>query len=398
MESSLKFHVISTCASARAGVLTTPHGEVSTPAFMPVATQGSVKALTPEEVVEVGAGIILSNAYHLYLRPGVDVVRELGGLHNFTNWKGPILTDSGGFQAFSLGSLRKISDEGILFRSHIDGSEHLFTPESATLCQETLGADIIMCFDQCIAYGESREAVRRAMERTHRWAVRCKEAHDRASAFGRQAIFGIVQGGVFPELRAESATYITSLDFDGYAVGGLAVGEAKAPMYDVTEQVARFLPEDKPRYLMGVGSPEDLIECVARGMDLFDCALPTRVARNGALFTGTGRVDITNRRFKEASGPLQEGCDCYTCRDFSAAYLHHLFKSRELLGLRLASIHNLRFVLRLMEDMRAAIMDGTFQSFRDSFLNTYRPTNEPARLSQKEAWMETRRIRGGDSS
>ena len=392
----MKFRVVTTSGGGRAGELDTPHGSIPTPAFMPVATQGSVKALTPEDVEAVGARIILANAYHLYLRPGVDTVGKLGGLHSFTGWKGPMLTDSGGFQAFSLGSLRKISDDGILFRSHIDGSEHHFTPEAATLYQEGLGADIIMCLDQCIAYGESRESVRQAMERTHRWAARCKEAHTGGGAHGRQALFGIVQGGVFPELREESARHITSLGFDGYAVGGLAVGEAKAPMYCVTEQVGSLLPEDKPRYLMGVGSPEDLVECVARGMDIFDCALPTRVARNGALFTGEGRVDITTRRFKEDPGPLEEGCDCYACRNFSAAYLHHLFKAREILGLRLASIHNLRFILRLMEDMRAAILEGRFESFRSRFLDHYRPTDEATRMSQKESWMKARKIKEGD--
>ena len=364
---------------------------------MPVATQGSVKTLTPEEVRAVGARIILANAYHLYLRPGVDVVRELGGLHAFTGWDGPILTDSGGFQAFSMGSLKKVTDDGIVFRSHIDGSQHIFTPEAAILHQHGLGADIAMCLDQCVAYGESQEAVRQAMERTHRWASSCREAHGRVESTSHQAIFGIVQGGVFPDLRAESAEYISSLGFDGYAVGGLAVGEAKGPMYDVTEQVGALLPQDRPRYLMGVGSPEDLVECVGRGMDLFDCALPTRVARNGALFTDAGRVDITSSRFRQAPGPLQQDCDCYTCRGFSAAYLHHLFKSRELLGMRLASIHNLRYILRLMEEMRVAIREGGFAGFSDRFLRTYKPTDQSARLSQKEAWMEARSIRGAGS-
>ena len=392
----MTFESVDTCESARAGVLKTLRGEVPTPAFMPVATQGSVKTLTPEEVRDVGATIVLGNAYHLYLRPGVDVVRDLGGLHHFTGWDGPILTDSGGFQAFSLGALKRVGDDGILFRSHIDGSEHHFTPEASVLYQERLGADILMCLDQCVAYGESRENVRLAMERTHRWATRCKGAHSGAVANRCQAIFGIVQGGVFPELREESVEYITSLDFDGYAVGGLAVGEAKGPMYDVTEQVGGLLPVDKPRYLMGVGSPEDLVECVARGMDLFDCALPTRVARNGAVFTTEGRVDITNRRYKEGPGPLDESCDCYACRKFSTAYLHHLFKSGEILGLRLATIHNLRFVLRLMEDMRTAIMEGRFYSFAEGFRKSYKPTDESARLSQKEAWMEARNIRERD--
>ena len=379
-------------------MLTTPHGEVPTPAFMPVATQGSVKSLTPEEVKAVGARIILGNTYHLYLRPGIDVVRQMGGLHDFTGWNGPILTDSGGYQAFSMGPLKRIGDDGILFRSHLDGSEHYFTPEDATLYQHALGADIIMCLDQCIAYGESWESVRRAMERTHHWAVRCKETHQQVEGSAARAMFGIVQGGLFPELRSQSADYIASLGFDGYAVGGLAVGEAKGPMYDVTGLVGSLLPEDKPRYLMGVGSPEDLVECVDLGMDLFDCALPTRVARNGGLFTSTGRVDITNRRFKETSGPLQGDCKCYTCKNFSTAYLHHLFKSRELLGLRLGTIHNLWFVLHLMEGMRTAIIEGRFQSFRQGFLDSYRATNEQARLSQKEASMVARRIRESASS
>ena len=394
MELPLTFKVIATCGLARAGAFETRHGRVLTPAFLPVATQGSVKSLTPEEVKATGSQIILSNAYHLYLRPGVEIVRELGGLHAFIGWDGPILTDSGGYQAFSLGSLSKVTDEGVRFRSQIDGSEHFFTPEAATLYQQALGADIIMCFDQCIAFGESQESVRQAMARTHRWAMRCREVYRGSDASGRQAMFGIVQGGLFPELRAESTEYITSLDFDGYAVGGLAVGEAKASMYDVTEQCGSVLPVEKPRYLMGVGSPEDLVECVARGMDILDCALPTRVARNGALFTNEGRLNITNRRFKDNPGAIQKGCDCYTCGNFSVAYLHHLFKARELLGLRLATIHNLRFVLRLMEELRAAIVAGDFQSFREGFLAVYKPTHEAARLSQKEAWMETRGIRG----
>lgn len=394
MEAPLRFKVVTTSGAGRAGELLAPHGPVVTPAFLPVATQGSIKTLTPEEVKAVGAGLVLANAYHLYLQPGVDTVREFGGLHSFIGWQGPILTDSGGFQAFSLGSLKKIEDEGILFRSHIDGSEHRFTPEAATFYQQELGADIIMCLDQCIAHGESLDAVRRAMERTHRWAARCKEAHGRSNAAERQALFGIVQGGVFPELRAQSAEHITLLDFDGYGIGGLAVGEAKRPMYDVVEQLDGLLPADKPRYLMGVGSPEDLVECVTRGVDLFDCALPTRVARNGALFTSMGRIDITKPRFKRAAGPLEDDCDCYTCLHFSTAYLHHLFKSKELLGLRLASIHNLRFVFRLMGDMRAAIVEDRFQSFKDRFLSAYKPTNELARQTQKESWMEFRNIRG----
>ena len=394
MNHPLKFQVEHTCGSARTGALVTPHGKVPTPAFMPVATQGSVKALGPDEVKETGARIILGNAYHLYLRPGIDLVRTLGGLHAFSGWEGPMLTDSGGFQAFSLGALGRLTDDGILFRSHLDGSEHLFTPESSIRDQVGLGADIIMCLDQCIASSESRDAVREAMGRTHRWALRCREARRGYADHPAGALFGIVQGGVFTDLRQESAGYLTSLDFDGYGVGGLAVGESKAEMYSVTELVTELLPRDKPRYLMGVGTPEELVECVYLGIDMFDCALPTRVARNGALFTPDGRVDITNGRFRDAAGPVQEGCDCYACRRFSAAYLHHLFKAKEILGLRLASLHNLRFVLRLMEDMREAIAGGRFEAFRRDFLASFTPTDEEARQRNKAAWMRARGIVG----
>ena len=377
---------------ARAGELETPHGKVLTPFFMPVATQATVKGLSPEEVRAAGAQIILSNAYHLYLRPGVETVRKMGGLHKFMGWGGPILTDSGGFQAFSMGPLRKVTDDGIRFRSHIDGTEHHFTPQLATANQEGLGADIAMCFDQCIAYGASEKQVRQAMERTHRWAQECFDTHQ-ASPTGEaagQALFGIVQGGVFPELRDESARVISDIPFHGYAVGGLAVGENKEQMYRFTGQVANLLPTDKPRYLMGVGSPEDLVEGVARGIDMFDCALPTRVARNGSLFTPEGRVDIAKSRYAEQQGPLDETCDCYTCRNYSAGYLRHLFRAKELLGLRLASIHNLRFVLSLMERIRASILEDRFDVFRRDFLAVYQPADETARQKQKEQWLRTR--------
>ena len=359
---------------------------------MPVATQATVKGLTAEEVRDVGAQVVLSNAYHLYLRPGVETVVKLGGLHKFMGWDGPILTDSGGFQAFSMGPLREVSDVGIRFRSHIDGSEHNFTPELATANQEGLAPDIAMCFDQCIAYGASEKQVRQAMERTHRWAQSCFDAHQSSAtgAASGQVLFGIVQGGTFPEMRDESARAISAIPFHGYAVGGLAVGENKEDMYRFTGQVADVLPEDKPRYLMGVGSPEDLVEGAARGIDMFDCALPTRVARNGSLFTPEGRVDITKARYAEQQGPLDETCDCYTCRDYSAAYLRHLFRAKELLGLRLASIHNLRFVLALMERIRASILEKRFDAFRRDFLDRYQPANEAARQAQKEQWLQTR--------
>ena len=382
--------------AARAGRFTTPHGSVDTPIFMPVATQATIKTLTPHEVMEVGSQIVLGNAYHLYLRPGVETVNRLGGLHQFMRWPRPILTDSGGFQAFSMGAFRRVDDDHIRFRSHIDGSEHIFTPELAIANQQGLGADIIMCLDQCIAYGAERAEVEQAMDRTHRWARVCYDSHyvspvsTYAGNARRQALFGIVQGGAFPDLRQRSAEFIASIPFPGYAIGGLAVGESKAQMYETTLQVTELLPDDKPRYLMGVGSPEDLVEGVSQGIDMFDCVLPTRVARNGALFTRTGRVNIANRRFAELDAPLEEDCRCYACRNFTAAYLWHLFKAREVLGLRLASVHNLHFILRLMGDVRQAIMEGRFESFRREFHNTYRPTDEATRQRQKEKWLAAR--------
>ena len=388
--SAFSFKIEHTSGPARAGEICTPNGSASTPLFMPVATQATVKGLTPEEVAGAGGQVVLSNAYHLYLRPGVDTVSSLGGLHGFMRWPGPILTDSGGFQAFSMGSLCKVSDAGIRFRSHLDGSEHHFTPELATMNQVGLGADIVMCFDQCIAYGASEKEVRLAMERTHRWAGECHQVHQDSGAWPGQALFGIVQGGTFESLRDESAQAITSIPFDGYAVGGLAVGENKEQLYGFTEQVTSHLPPDKPRYLMGVGSPEDLVEGVWRGIDMFDCALPTRVARNGAMFTPDGRIDVTKRHFAGQSGPVDEECDCYACANYSAAYVHHLFRAREILGLRLASVHNLRFVLRLMERIRGAIVGDRIDSFRRQFLDRYRPTNEVARQEQKLRWLQER--------
>ena len=390
------FQLLHRDQGARAGQFTTPHGTVTTPVFMPVATQATIKTLTPEEVIAVGAQIVLGNAYHLFLRPGIETVDRLGGLHKFMGWPRPILTDSGGFQAFSMGSFRRVDDDHIRFRSHIDGTEHRFTPEVAITNQQGLGADIIMCLDQCIAYGADRAEVQRAMDRTHRWAKLCYEAHyvNPSPAFARnarrQALFGIVQGGTFVDLRRESAQFIASLPFPGYAIGGLAVGESKAQMYETTEQVTEVLPSDKPRYLMGVGSPEDLVEGVAQGVDMFDCVLPTRVARNGALFTKLGRVNIANRRFAEQDSPLEEDCDCYACLNFTAAYLRHLFRAREVLGLRLASVHNLRFVLRLMDGIRQSIIEGRFEGFRREFHDAYRPTDEATRLRQKEKWLAAR--------
>ena len=391
LKTSFSFSLENIQGKARLGELVTPHGRVATPAFMPVATQATVKTLTPEEAQDLGTEMVLCNAYHLYLRPGVAVVERLGGLHRFMRWTRPILTDSGGFQVFSMGALRRVDEQGVRFRSHIDGSEHYFTPELAIRNQEGLGADIIMCLDQCIAFGEDKEMVRQAMDRTHRWAEVCYLTHLVFQGEEEQALFGIVQGGAFSDLREESAGIISAIPFSGYAIGGLAVGESKARMYEVTQQVSALLPRDKPRYLMGVGSPEDLVESVARGVDLFDCVLPTRVARNGALFTAQGRINIGNRRFADLDEPLDGECDCYCCRSYSAAYLWHLFKAKEILGLRLASIHNLRFIQRLMAEIRSAISEDRFDKFRESFLSKYLPTDEAIRREQKRKWLEARR-------
>ena len=384
------FNLQSTDGAARAGSLRTPHGEVPTPAFLPVATQGSVKALDPADLVGVGATIVLSNTYHLYLRPGVDVVKDLGGLHAFMGWDGPVLTDSGGFQGYSLERLTKITDEGIRFTSHIDGSVHDFTPEVAVRHQEALGADVIMTLDVCLPAPSERSDVRGAVKQTSRWAARCMAARRRQD----QQLFGIVQGGLDPDLRRRSAEEITSLGFDGYAIGGLSVGESKAEMYEIAGFSADLLPAGAPRYLMGVGSPEDLVECVGRGIDMFDCALPTRGARNGSLFVPEGRVNIRSSRFRGADRPVQEGCDCYTCEHFSTAYLHHLFKAKELLAYRLATLHNLRFVLRLMEEMRRAIGAGRFGSYRTAFLDRWVPTDEEVRRQQKSKWLASAAQRG----
>lgn len=382
------FKTQSGCSStlARTGELVTSHGGVPTPAFIPVGSQATVKTLTPEEITALGADIILANTYHLYLRPGVAVVRHLGGLHRFMRWDKPILTDSGGYQIFSLASLRQVKEDGVVFRSHIDGSEHFLTPEKATELQQDLGADIIMAFDEPPAYGQQKEKVAEATERTHRWAKRCLNSFKNE----RQALFGIAQGGIYPELRRYSARHIASMDFSGFAVGGLCLGEPKAVMWEIVEETVSNLPSEKVRYLMGVGSPEDLVEGVARGIDLFDSALPTRVARNGALFTRNGRRNIRNAEFKNKDEPLDVDCDCYTCRAFSTAYIHHLFKAEELLGLRLATIHNLRFILKLMEEIRQAIKTGKFPGFKKGFLERYQTTNEEARLIQKRGWLVER--------
>jgi len=372
---------IEKCASAgraRAGVFHTPHGDIPTPVFAPVGTQATVKTLSPDELHALDAKLNLANTYHLYLRPGADIIARLGGLHSFMGWDGPILTDSGGFQVFSLEGLRKVTDDGVRFRSHIDGSEHFFSPEKSVEVQETLGADIIMSFDECpdpldYTYNQS------ALARTHRWAERCLHAHTRQD----QALFGIVQGGIFPDLRVASARFLSALGFPGYAIGGLSVGETKEQTWQMLDVTVPILPADKPRYLMGVGSPEDLFEGVARGIDIFDCALPTRLARNGALFTAQGRINLRKAELREDPRPIEEGCTCYTCRHFSRAYLHHLFKSEEILGLRLNTIHNLHFLIEWVRRIRASIQDETFAQLRVDFLSHYTPISDEARQRSK---------------
>ncbi len=342
---------------ARAGTFTTPHGDLLTPVFAPVGTQATVKTLTPEHLKSINATLVLSNTYHLYLRPGDDLVAELGGLHRFMKWPRPMLTDSGGFQVFSLAQTRQIDDDGVTFKSHIDGSTHRFTPERSIRIQENLGADIIMAFDECSDPNDHAYS-RIAMERTHRWAERSLRAKRRAD----QALFAIVQGGVNPDLRAESAKFIASLGTPGIAIGGLSVGETKQEMHDMLDVVVPLLPENKPRYLMGVGTPEDLINGVARGIDIFDCVLPTRLARHHSAFAPEGRLNMMNAAFARDASPIDEACDCYTCKTFSRAYIRHLIVAKELLAGTLLSIHNLRALMRLMEDIRGYIADGSFES------------------------------------
>jgi len=364
---------------ARLGRMDTPHGEIATPAFAPVGTQATVKALDPRDLENLGTELILSNTYHLYLRPGADLIAEMGGLHRFMGWDGPILTDSGGFQVFSLAEKRQVSDEGVVFASHINGSRHLFTPEMVVRVQEQLGADIIMCLDEC-AEPLDRAYNEQALTRTHAWAERCRAAQRRSD----QALFGIVQGGIFADLREASARFLADLDFPGYAIGGLSVGETKEQMYSMLDVTVPLLPVDKPRYLMGVGAPEDLLEGVARGVDLFDCVLPTRLARNAALFTRQGRLNIRNAQFARDGRPVEVGCSCYTCQHFSRAYLRHLFKAGELLAYRLATIHNVHFLLALMRDIRAALAQGRFLAFKEAFLAHYPIIPHEVRAANRE--------------
>lgn len=366
---AITYELIKQCSKtgARAGKLYTPHGTFDTPIFMPVGTQATVKAISPDELRAMGAGIILSNTYHLYLRPGHDLVAEAGGLHPFMQWDRGILTDSGGFQVFSLGPLRKITEDGVTFRSHIDGSKHFLSPEKATEVQMALGADIIMAFDECVPYPAEYEYAKKSTERTTRWAKRCQEAHTRKD----QALFGIIQGGMYKELRTMSAQSLIELNFPGYAIGGLSVGEPKNLMYEMLEHTTPQLPPNKPRYLMGVGTPDCLVEGVKYGVDMFDCVFPTRVARNGTVMTRRGRLVIKNAEYARDFKPIDSDCDCYTCRNFTRAYIRHLFKTEEIFGLRLTTIHNLHFLLKFMRNMRKAILDDQFLEFRQEFWAHY---------------------------
>jgi queuine tRNA-ribosyltransferase len=356
--------------NARAGVLRTPHGLIQTPIFMPVGTLATVKAVTPRDLKELGAQIVLSNTYHLYLRPGGEGIERLGGLHKFMAWDGPILTDSGGFQVFSLAQRRRVDADGVTFRSHLDGSEHRFTPEKVISIQENLGADIIVCLDECAVPDDEGYNVE-ALERTHAWAGRCKKAKSRDD----QALFGIVQGGVFPDLRERSAEFLTDLGFDGYAIGGLSVGETKQQMHSVLEVLDPLLPADQPRYLMGVGTPEDLVECVARGVDMFDCVLPTRMARNGGAMLRTGRLNMRNAKFADDPRPLSDECGCYACSHFSRAYIRHLVMAKEILGFHLLTMHNLHLMLSVAGEIREAVLHKEFQSYRTAFWDHVRQAN-----------------------
>ena len=358
---------------ARRGVIHTPHGDIQTPVFMPVGTQATVKSMTPEELKEVNAQIILSNTYHLFLRPGHELVKEAGGLHNFMHWDRPILTDSGGFQVFSLGKLRKITEEGVEFQSHLDGSKKFLSPEKAMEVENALGSDIMMAFDECCPYPSTYEYTKKSMERTTRWAKRCKEAHKRPED---QGLFGIIQGGFYEDLRKKSAEDLIELDFPGYAIGGISVGEPKEKFIEILQYTAPLMPKDKPRYLMGVGTPDYLIEAALAGIDMCDCVLPTRIARNGTAMTWNGKVVIRNATYEKDFTPLDPECDCYTCKNYTRAYIRHLVKTKEILGTRLLSTHNLYFLTNLMERVRIEIENDNLLNFREEFYKKYGYTDE----------------------
>ena len=376
MQEAIWYELLHECkqTGARRGRIHTPHGIIETPVFMPVGTQATVKSLTPEELKEeVNAQIILSNTYHLYLRPGHELVKQAGGLHKFMNWDRAILTDSGGFQVFSLGDLRTITEEGVEFKSHLDGSKHFLSPERVMEIENALGADIIMAFDECVEYPAEYEYTKQSMERTTRWAARCKEAHKNTE---KQALFGIVQGGMYKDLREKSAKDLVAMDFPGYAVGGLSVGEPIELMCDVLDFTTKLLPKDKPRYLMGVGTPDYLIEAAIRGIDMCDCVLPTRIARNGTAMTSHGKVVVRNATYEKDFTPLDEECDCYTCKNYTKAYIRHLIKAEEILAVRLLSIHNLRFLTKLMERVRIEIENDNLLNFKNEFYKKYGYTKE----------------------
>ena len=360
-------------SGARRGVIHTPHGDIQTPVFMPVGTQATVKAMTPEELKEIEAQIILSNTYHLYLRPGEKLIKEAGGLHKFMNWDRPILTDSGGFQVFSLGPLRKITEEGVEFKSYLDGSKHFLSPELVMQIENDLGADIIMAFDECCPYPSTYEYTKDSMERTTRWAKRCKKSHNNTKS---QALFGIIQGGFYEDLRKKSTEDLVDLDFPGYAIGGISVGEPKEEFLKILNYTAPLMPENKPRYLMGVGSPDYLIEAALAGIDMCDCVLPTRIARNGTAMTWNGKVVVRNATYERDFSPLDEECDCYTCKNYTKAYIRHLIKCKEILGVRLLSIHNLYFLTKLMERVRIEIEKDNLLNFKKDFYKKYGYTNE----------------------
>lgn len=353
---------------ARLGIIHTPHGDIHTPVFMPVGTQGAIKAMRPEQVSDMGADIILSNTYHLYLRPGHELIKKAGGLHKFMNWKKPILTDSGGFQVFSLGKLRKITEEGVKFQSHIDGSKHILTPEKVMEIQNALGSDIMMAFDECAPYPADRKYIKDSMDRTIRWLKRCKESHNNIE---NQSLFAIVQGGMYKDLRKECANIMVDMDFPGYAIGGLSVGEPKDEMIDILSDTVNILPEDKPRYLMGVGTPDYLFEAVEHGIDMCDCVEPTRIARHGLATTSTGRINIKNAKFQEDFSPLDPECNCYTCQNYSKAYLRHTFKAGEMMASMLLSNHNLHFLINMMKNIRKSIEEDRFLEYKKEFYDKY---------------------------
>lgn len=380
----VRYKLEKTSGKARAGVITTPHGEIHTPVFMPVGTQATVKTMTPEELKEIGSEIILGNTYHLYLRPSDELVAKFGGLHKFMNWDKPILTDSGGFQVFSLGDLRKIKEEGVYFSSHIDGSKHFISPEKSISIQNNLGSDIMMVFDECPPGLSERKYIIDSIERTTRWAKRCIEANKNPD---KQGLFAIVQGGIYEDLRDQSLDELSVMDesFSGYAIGGLAVGEPREDMYRILDYITPKLPENKPRYLMGVGEPLDMLEAIANGVDMMDCVQPSRIGRHGTVFSKYGRLVIKNAKYAEDPRPLDEDCDCYACRNYTRGYIRHLFKADEILGQRLATLHNLHFLIKMMNGAREAILNGTFDEYKKEFETNYN-------MGAKSSWIQPEKI------